>query len=319
MIVNNTSIKYPVFIMGAGRSGTTFLGSILGAHNSCVVTPESQFKFIVEPVFEEDGKYNASKTFEKIQTSWHLKKWEVEIDIHEDLLKRMSTHKELIYEIVREYSHRIYGESPSLNLWIDHTPNNGEYIEFLRTNFPGAKFIHIIRDGRGVASSHKGVNWGPDNILESACHWMKKISYGLAAQSLYPNEVIMVRYEDILKNPENEIRRLCDFIGIDYEDKMIEGDGFVVPEYTKKQHKLVGQKPDRSNVDSWKKKLSNREIEIFEYETGRMLSLLGYESVYKDPRRATKLEKIIFYLEKRNKRIRKEINKFKSFLFKRSK
>jgi hypothetical protein len=76
---------------------------------------------------------------------------------------------------------------------------------------------------------------------------------------------------------------------------------------------MVGQRPDRRNIESWKERLSGREIEIFESEAGRMLELLGYPREYSHPRRVSKLEKIGFYMQKRKIRIRKELAKAKNF------
>jgi len=297
-----------VFVMGCERSGTTFLGSFLGAHSQCVVTPESQFKVVVPPSYREDGTFDARKTFEEIRSSWHLRKWETPIEFSAEELEKISTYGMLIQMIVRKYAESHHREKEA-KYWIDHTPNNIEHVDFLRKTFPGAKFIHIVRDGRGVAASFERVSWGPDTILESACHWMKKIAFGFAAEVKYPDEVMMIRYEDILEDPESAARKMCRFIGIDFEARMLKADGMVVPSYTRHQHELVGAQPTQSKADSWRTKLSAREIEIFEYETGRMLQFLGYPRLYEEPRRPSKPEYIRFYFHKRKKRIYKELKK----------
>ena len=294
--------------MGCERSGTTFLGSLLGAHSRCVVTPESQFKVVVPPHYKNEGHFDAVATFAEIRRSWHLRKWETPISFDEAELEAIDDYGTLILKIVTRYAQVRHPEK-KMAYWVDHTPNNLEHVTFLRTMFPGARFIHIVRDGRGVAASFERVEWGPDTILESACHWMKKIALGFAAAIRYPDEVTTVRYEEILEDPEGTTRRLCDFLGLDFEVPMLAADGMVVPSYTRHQHELVGAGPERSQAESWRKKLSEREIEIFEYETGTMLEFLGYPRCFPDPRRPSKAEYIRFYLHKRKKRLIKEWRK----------
>ena len=46
---------------------------------------------------------------------------------------------------------------------------------------------------------------------------------------------------------------------------MINGDGFDKPEYTQVQHSFVGKSPDKKRVYRWKKSLTKRQIELFEF------------------------------------------------------
>ena len=46
---------------------------------------------------------------------------------------------------------------------------------------------------------------------------------------------------------------LCDFIGIDYSDSLLDGKGFKIPGYTASQHTLVGKNLDKSRIEKWKK------------------------------------------------------------------
>ena len=65
-----------------------------------------------------------------------------------------------------------------------------------------------------------------------------------------------------------------------YEPAMAAGAGEPAGRYHARQHRLVGQPPDRSRVDAWRESLTSRQIEIFEAEAGDFLTLLGYEPVF---------------------------------------
>ena len=74
-------IKRQIFIGGCSRSGTTLLGSMLGAHSDCITTPESHFKTSVlrgrsADIFNLDSK----EALSKISRQWRFKVWDVKID-----------------------------------------------------------------------------------------------------------------------------------------------------------------------------------------------------------------------------------------------
>lgn len=104
---------------------------------------------------------------------------------------------------------------------------------------------------------------GPNNIIKAADWWVQKISYGFASQITMPEKVITVKYESLLLNPKNELQKLCDFLDIKYNNSMLNGRAFKVPDYTLKQHRLVGKSLDQTRLDAWRKKLTLKEIEFF--------------------------------------------------------
>jgi len=276
----------PVFIGGCDRSGTTFLASMIGNAECAITTPESQFK--VDFLSCDEKNFHSPLI-------WRLKLWGVSKKRLEEIFKYSVDGKELMTRLVLEYA-RIYKNDPP-RYWIDHTPTNFQNYKILNQYYPNAKFVHIIRDGRAVASSVIPLAWGPTNANDAALWWLTKISFGLAAQLLAPEKVITVKYEDILQNPETELKRICTFIGMPYNKDMLLGKGFSVPGYTKKQHSSVGQLPDNSKADNWKSDLSKRDIEIFEYHSLGMLENLGYEVIHQRPLAITRMERFVFFLD----------------------
>jgi len=79
---------------------------------------------------------------------------------------------------------------------------------------------------------------------------------------------------------------------------MIEANGFILPDYTKEQHKLVGKRADSSRVDRWREELNQREIEIFEHYAKDILRVLGYAPIYKNPKRERRIDRIRYRYSK---------------------
>lgn len=269
--------KIPIFIGGCDRSGTTLLGSMMGSHDKCVCVPESQF--IIDII--NGSKFDANSIdslhiLKLISNHPRFKLWGIILDPAPFAKRnRTTTYSRLIEWLVTKYGEA--NRKAQFDYWVDHTPSNVKYASALFSLYPNAKLIHIIRDGRSVASSIIPLNWGPKTIDQAAYFWLKNLSYGLAAESAFgPNLILRVKYEDLVLNPEQTLKLICEFINLDYQPHMINGTGFNLPAYTRKQHMLVGSKPDPSRINAWENNLSSREIEIFENITGDMLTYLGY-------------------------------------------
>jgi hypothetical protein len=251
------------------------LGSLLGAHSDCIVTPESQFKLPCLQVLSGSTAATArTRAVDVVRNHPRFKIWDLEIDPGEALLHAESP-KTLVSWLVEEYA-RSRGK-PEASVWIDHTGTNLRYAARLLEQFPDARFIHLVRDGRGVAASVIPLDWGPNTVQRAAHWWTEKICFGLAVEGYLQDRALPVCFEDIVISPESSLRGLCDFLEIPYESAMLEGSGFDVPAFTRTQHQLVGEAPDPSRATAWKSQLSSREIEIFEVLTGDLLVALGYE------------------------------------------
>ena len=269
-----------IFIGGCDRSGTTLLGSMLGGAKNCIATPESQFKTAILPYCrKKDGTVDVRLASRRIVKHWRFKLWGLRESDYDWVLQISSSYSELIGNLVKAYAIKI-GKTDAI-VWIDHTPNNLQYAETLLNFFPEAKFVHIVRDGRAGAASVIPLDWGPNTIIHAAHWWVERIAFGLAAESfLGPQRIIRVKYEDLLRKPEIILHQLCNFFDIKFNPEMLEGKGFIPPQYTRSQHRLIGRKPDLTRLEAWRTKLSSREIEIFEALTGDFLVYLGYKPLY---------------------------------------
>lgn len=278
----NNLIKQQIFIGGCSRSGTTLLGAMLGAHGNIICSPESHFKIdVLRALASGKIKAQPSDLMNLIQRNWRFKIWELDLPPSnafshvpvEPLLAQ------LLNWIISQYAHQ--QEKPQSSIWVDHTPENISYACSLQQLFPNARFIHIIRDGRAVAASILPLDWGPNSIMKAARWWVRMVSFGLAAErTLGPEWVMQVKYEDLVLEPEATMQAISQFLGIDFQPEMLHATGFNPPSYTTRQHKLVGNRPDPEVVNRWERKLSARQIEIFEHQTRDFLSYLGYPLRY---------------------------------------
>ena len=286
-----------VFIGGAHRSGTTMLGSMLGAHSSCLCIPEAQFKTDAYRKIHGKDKVDIGDIFVMVSNHIRFKYWG--LDVGQEVPAGITSFQELFLWLIQSYGEKV--GKPCAAICVDHTPLNIKYADTLFHLFPEAKMIHLVRDGRAVAASIMPLDWGPNTIDKAASSWANKIQFGFRVEELYGSErVKRVGYEDVVLDPEETMKEICAFLEIAYEPAMIEGGGFKVPSYTARQHQLVGKGPVADRVEAWKTSLTRREIEIFENIAGTYLRQLGYALHYgAAARKITFPEKILFMLKHR--------------------
>ena len=161
-----------VFIGGAHRSGTTMLGSILGAHSSCLCIPEAQFKTDAYRMVHGKDKADIADVFSMVRNHLRFKYWGLEVG--QKVPQGVASFQELFLWLAQSYGDKV--RKPGTAICVDHTPLNIKYADMLFDLFPEAKMIHLVRDGRAVASSIMPLDWGPNTIDRAASSWVKRFS-----------------------------------------------------------------------------------------------------------------------------------------------
>ena len=69
--------------------------------------------------------------------------------------------KAMMAEVLKAYAGSL-NHHLDFKYWVDHTPVNLKFFMHLVKHYERAKFIHIVRDGRAVASSVIPLEWGPN-------------------------------------------------------------------------------------------------------------------------------------------------------------
>ncbi len=274
------SARRPIFIGGCSRSGTTLLAAMLGAHPRCVAIPEAQFlpqclgaveRGEVAP--SERAVYGWIRRHRRFQR-WAFDPDPADLSAAEDGRAVEGVMRWLVGRWAEERG------KPDAELWVDHTPSHLRWGATLRRLFPAGRFVHLVRDGRGVAASVMALPWGPGDPAAAARWWARSVADALALESHLEGEVLRVRFEDLVGEPEAVLGRIAAHAGVAGDPAMLAADGFRPPPADRAQHRRVGRPPDASRADAWRTRLSAREVEIFDHVAGDLLSHLGYEPVF---------------------------------------
>ena len=153
----------------------------------------------------------------------------------------------------------------------DKVPDIEHFVPELLMLVPNAKFIHVVRDGRATAASkHQRAH---KNLKLAGQEWVESITMGLNnVAMLGEDQYKMVRYEDLLTQPEAVLKELCHFLELPFESSMLEAatSGNEDDQYVKSAL-------DPSKADAFKKQLSSSQLQQLERIQAPFLKRFGYE------------------------------------------
>lgn len=253
-------IRKRIFLVGAPRSGTTLLQSMLAVHPEVCSFPETHF-------FSRTLKQKGYKAY----IDWYGYKKRKRIKA---LLRRLNEEKLLKNLPFFTFSNQKWARSlisilddmamnKGYSMWLEKTPIHLHRVGLISVIAPDTRFIHIIRNGEDViASLYEVTNlypeeWKGAKSIDSCINRWKK-DVGIAKEYLGVQNHAHVRYENLVKSPESVLRNLCDRIGFDYTSEMLEyrqaAEGLIFDE----------EKWKDSNVSQMR--ISNKFQEIFTKE-----------------------------------------------------
>jgi len=119
--------------------------------------------------------------------------------------------KDFFYKMIDHYL-----DLRGKQIFAEKTPSNSYCFPQLSEIFPEAKFIHIYRDGRDVVCSRKkkGETW-----FQSSSLWLYNTISALQLEG--DRNYYALSYENLVCNTEKEIRKLCEFLSIEFSKNMI--------------------------------------------------------------------------------------------------
>jgi Sulfotransferase family len=267
----------PFFIVGSARSGTTLLRLMLNAHPDVAVPPESRF---VTELWTGSPDVDASPFLDALGAHKRFTAWELPI---EDVRREIGERHRLPYADAIDAVYRAYATAREKKRWGDKTPRYVEHIPFLSRQFPDARFVHLVRDGRNVALSYADVPFGPKTVAKAADLWGRRVSQGMRdGRALGPDRYLEMRYEDLVDDIEARTKELTEFLHLPFDAGMLDyterARSDVLPRAAK-YNPHVTEKPI-AQTRSWQNDMPDRHVAVFEVIAGAVLAELGYELSY---------------------------------------
>jgi hypothetical protein len=281
----------PIFVVGAPRTGTTLLMEILNRHPEIHLFDEVHF---FERIWDErreigdltdpDSRGRAFARLRAIVRDWGRDQAVAGVLDDAEFTRRLAAegggYRGLMAALMKAGA-----ELHGATRWGDSSPQDVLYAEQILAWFPEARIIGIVRDPRGFLASYKnywrrGVASYRERYqpLANALLWK---SYMRALLRLASGErrdaVLVIRYEDLVSDPEAHVRRFCEHLGVDFTAAMLEVDATNTSFPGEPAKGIVATSRDR-----WRSELTATEIRLGERVFGATMRELGYEPIGKE-------------------------------------
>ncbi|MBX7224911.1 MAG: sulfotransferase [Chitinophagales bacterium] len=283
-----TVSKAPIFVNGVQRSGTTLVIRMLSKSADIKFFPRETHLFPLLWSLGNTKSFADAKAFStfikehfpKVNNGW-TEELPYLAEICQSIIEKDFVPQSSVAALDFLLSNW-QGKYPEAHVG-EKTPAHIYYAEEIFKHCPNAKFIITVRDPRAIALSemvklaeNKRRNarfnlfsfiarWESAHIL--AKKWVKK--YG-------SHQVKYVKYEDIVLHPEETVRSLCSFVGVDFQPLMLEV-GVVNSSFKDKEQ--TDKKFNTENLDRWRTGLDETQIAVIQHHLSDSMKELGYDIV----------------------------------------
>ena len=221
-----TNFKY-LFVVGAPRSGTTWLHQLLLSHPDAIGGQESHF----------------FATFGRVLHDFDHK-------LHQHRPHGLAGYcrRDELIEHIRNHWAELTGPfaefKPAATLFVDKTPDHAVWLDAIAEILPEARVLHMHRDARAVVASllrasrqDWGRGWAPRSVASATARWLEYVQAAEAFGQRHPQRFARCSYEALQSNLEHSLRELLPMVGLSATDPIVD-------------HMLSTQRADPSASDS---------------------------------------------------------------------
>jgi len=273
------------FIVGRSRSGTTLLRTILDSNPTIAIPNECTFILQLSKRYGKIKVWDSKKTssfITDLQKTWLFANLQIDLTSLTQQLQELITELDyplLCKTVLLNCSH--IAHKKNIQLIGDKNPSYSLHFNELYQIFGTAcKYIYINRDYRDQFVSLRNTRFEIPDIVVSTKRWVK--AYKSVKKSDCKN-IFFVRYEDLVTEPEENLRNICRFLGVDFDPGILDF-------YKKKEslsvysneslmgiHKSITTPLTKNKINLWANELSKNEVAIADRIIGKIAEQCGYE------------------------------------------
>lgn len=275
----------PLFIGACPRSGTTLLRSLLDNHPDFAMPAETDFVIPLWKLRAGFGDLSERKNRRRVG-EWVFReaghggtRLRAGRITRKQAVKRVADAPPTLGSVVAA-CFGLYAEAHGKQRWGDKRPAYAGWIPMLFELFPDAQFVNLIRDPRAAVASQIPLGWGHEEaaLSSAAVRWEYSVRrVDVFSSRLRPDQLLDLRYEDMVREPERALEQVCSFAGLRGGETIpamiaAERRGKFRPGW----HDKLGQPISTDSVERWREKLDPHEIALVEQVAEPFLGRFGY-------------------------------------------
>jgi len=226
----------PIFILGVHRSGTTWIANILCSHSNIAGIQAQRHSGIHESAFfcivkDRFGNIQNDNNYIEFLETFSSSDYFILSNLDKNYFYK---HRSQSYNEFFRMMMDKYAEEQQTEFWLEKTPAHSLYFRELSEIFPTAKFIIVKRNIIDSVKSDVRLRYFNEDMQRKMK--LSKIffiiflvfRYHLYYSTMHYHQkkenCLFIQYENLKKNRLEETKKICDFIGIDFEPQLLEDE-----------------------------------------------------------------------------------------------
>ena len=265
----------PFFLVGCDRSGTTLLAAMLDRHSRIAVPPETHF---FRSTCTGDKEPSPPLSHGQLLTQFASNHRAADMGLDARALAARFETLDPTYRNLFLSAVGLYAQARNKCRVGEKTPGHLARIPRILHFLPEAKVICVVRDGRDVARSLVRVAWSHRDQRRHCLRWNRASRHVLRYGRTFSNNVRMVLFEDLLRDPQSQLSDLCEFLGECYEPQQLDASvpTGVVPQQEKRWKQKAAEPLDPSRAHAWRQDTSEHDKHLMNAAMGHYLRAFGY-------------------------------------------
>jgi len=275
----------PIFIGGMQRSGTSLMRSMIGSHPAVAIFQwDLPIWTKIYPVFQHvstGGKQLCDAVLDAFFASNKVKNCDMQLDRDRVRIRALSV-KPVDFANIAEAFLSEYAELVGRPRWGLKTPQNEFYAEQIFSAYEDARMIQLVRDPRDCSLSVQNYDekWAQNyDAVEHAQTWRQSVKLGLKYQNQFAGRYLVIKYEDLVRDPENSVRRACETLDLEFQPEMLSMNGHLGwrgNSSSFNQHEPKEKKISTESIGRYQQQSSDFDLRLYQTILQDELRTLGY-------------------------------------------
>ena len=293
-------LESPVFVVGHRKSGTSLLLNLLDGHPQLAVLASESGYFT--DFLPRHSRLDRAAQLDELHAQWiHRlvnpagfppfwtlgRPWEAAADPYERFTRLLygladrHPERDLLGLVAGAFAGAL--DLREARFWVEKTPGHEHHVDRILAAYPRARVVHVLRDPRAIAAALTRLDaasgYEPDLLGVSAGVRASFEAAGANTRRLGEERYLVVRYEDLVSDPEAVMRRVAVFVGIDFAEALLTptvGGAAATANSAWAERRVRGE-IESSRLDKWREELDEPAVRVVSAVTRGAAQPWGYD------------------------------------------